>query len=1176
MRRLLLLLPIALLPLANVSSEEPAAPSEEVEPPTREVSFETTEGTWMGVDLHPDGDRFVFDLLGDLYVLPVDGGAATRLTSGPEWDGDARWSPDGSTLVFSSDRGGNRNLWLMDADGGRPRALTDDAATRYSEPAWTPDGEYVIARRRFTDTSSIGLQELWMTHRLGGAGVQLTKKEGLGGATEPALSPDGRFIYFSGRGGRYSYNRDPNRGIWQIRRYDRTTGQQRPITGQAGGAVRPTPSPDGTRLAVVRRVRAQTTLEMLDLATGQLTRIGDWLDPDEQEGFAVNGLYPRMDWFDDNEHLLVFAEGGFWKVHADTGERTRIPFTAQVDLDVTEAVRQPRSPVADEVQARLVRWPVVSPDGDTLVFGALGRLWTMALPDGAPQPLTKDAQAREFGAAWSPDGKWIAYVGWSDERGGSVRLAPARGGRSRVVGEVGPKYSNPSFSPDGRELVMLRGSGQHKRGGELAWELWSDIIVMDAATGATEVVAAAAGFKRGARPRFSADGRRILLPEDKHGGDHQASNGVVVSMNRDGSDRRELLQIGHALDAVTSPDGRWVGFVEKHHAWVALIPEAGQGPHVIAMEGGGVPAWQLSEVAGDWVDFSWDSGSVTWNNGPDVHRLELASLVAWEEQRQEEARLEAEEAEASEGEEAEGDDDDSAVEEDEEPELPPSDVIRIDLRVPRAVPAGRLAITGARIVTMSGDAVIDGGTVVVDRDPLVARRAARGVGPAAGWGPGGADGEVPVPGDAHVVDAAGATLIPGLIDVHGHAHFSAVDVMPEQDWRYHANLAYGVTTLHDPSAFSDQVFTFGEMVEAGFLVGPRIFSTGMVLYGAGGAYRSDVRRGRPAPRSADEGAGGDLHQELPAAPPGAAPLARRGLPRRGAARRARGRRRHLGQPDHGGGRPQRHRARHPDGAAVRRRPAAARGDRHLLLADAAGRLWRPVGRVRVLRPQPGLGGRAARHLHPAPRARRQGASPHRQRHRRGGVAPSQGGAVRRRPGPRGRARDGRRPRPDAGVGHALGDVGAGVRGRDDAPRGAARRHHRGGAVPRHGGAPRLGGGRQARRPGARRRRPAGRHHRQRQRAPRDQGRGALRRRHHGPPVARPGAPAAVRVGARPGGRRVAVYARPRALAAAVGAAFASIIASSSSATAFVCSCRPSTILPRSSSEPASAASWLTR
>ena len=713
MRRLLLLLPIALLPLANVSSEEPAAPSEEVEPPTREVSFETTEGTWMGVDLHPDGDRFVFDLLGDLYVLPVDGGAATRLTSGPEWDGDARWSPDGSTLVFSSDRGGNRNLWLMDADGGRPRALTDDAATRYSEPAWTPDGEYVIARRRFTDTSSIGLQELWMTHRLGGAGVQLTKKEGLGGATEPALSPDGRFIYFSGRGGRYSYNRDPNRGIWQIRRYDRTTGQQRPITGQAGGAVRPTPSPDGTRLAVVRRVRAQTTLEMLDLATGQLTRIGDWLDPDEQEGFAVNGLYPRMDWFDDNEHLLVFAEGGFWKVHADTGERTRIPFTAQVDLDVTEAVRQPRSPVADEVQARLVRWPVVSPDGDTLVFGALGRLWTMALPDGAPQPLTKDAQAREFGAAWSPDGKWIAYVGWSDERGGSVRLAPARGGRSRVVGEVGPKYSNPSFSPDGRELVMLRGSGQHKRGGELAWELWSDIIVMDAATGATEVVAAAAGFKRGARPRFSADGRRILLPEDKHGGDHQASNGVVVSMNRDGSDRRELLQIGHALDAVTSPDGRWVGFVEKHHAWVALIPEAGQGPHVIAMEGGGVPAWQLSEVAGDWVDFSWDSGSVTWNNGPDVHRLELASLVAWEEQRQEEARLEAEEAEASEGEEAEGDDDDSAVEEDEEPELPPSDVIRIDLRVPRAVPAGRLAITGARIVTMSGDAVIDGGTVVV-------------------------------------------------------------------------------------------------------------------------------------------------------------------------------------------------------------------------------------------------------------------------------------------------------------------------------------------------------------------------------------------------------------------------------------------------------------------------------
>ena len=832
MRRLLFLAFLALLPSSSGVSQEAAAaaaPEEDAGPPTATVSFETSEGTWMGVDLHPDGDRFVFDLLGDVYELPVTGGRATRLTSGTEWEVEPRYSPDGSTVVFSSDRGGNRNLWLMDADGGRPRALTDDAATRFADPTWTPDGEYVIARRRFTDTSSIGLQELWMVHRLGGEGVQLTKKEGLGGATEPAVSPDGRFVYFSGRHGRYSYNRDPNRGIWQIYRYDRTTGQQRPLTGESGGAVRPTPSPDGTRLAVVRRARAKTTLEILDLASGQLRRIGDWLDPDEQEGFAVNGLYPRMDWFPDGEHLLVFAQGGFWKVHAGTGERAAIPFVAQVDLEITEAVRQPRSPVADDVRARLVRWPVVSPDGEILVFGALGSLWRMSLPDGTPERLTRDGDVREFGAAWSPDGKWVAFVAWNDADGGSVRMVPARGGRSRIVGEVGPKYSNPSFSPDGRELVLLRGSGAHKRGGELAWELWSDVVVMNAATGSTEVVAAAAGFKRGARPRFSADGRRILLPEDKGGGDHQASKGVLVSMNRDGTDRRELLQVGHAADVVTSPDGRWVGFVEEHHAWVALIPEAGRGPHAIAKEGGSVPVWRLSEVAGDWVDFTWDAGAVTWSYGPEVFRLELSSLVAWEEQRQEEARLEAEVAEAA-GDEA-GDDDDSA--EEEGPELPPSERFEIDLRVPRAQPEGGLAITGARIVTMQGDEVIDAGTVLIDGDRIVA------VGP---------DGEVPVPAGVHTIDAAGATLIPGLIDVHGHAHFSAVDVMPQQDWRYHANLAYGVTTLHDPSAFSDQVFSYAEMVEAGIMVGPRIFSTGQILYGADGAFRSDVRSAEDALR----------------------------------------------------------------------------------------------------------------------------------------------------------------------------------------------------------------------------------------------------------------------------------------------------------------------------------------
>jgi Tol biopolymer transport system component len=169
--------------------------SQEVE--ITELSFSTDEGTWMGVDIHPGGRRFVFDLLGDLYELSVEGGTARRLTSGPAWDSEARYSPDGETLVFSSDRGGNRNLWFIDADGERPRALTTGKDVRLTDAVWTPDGDYIIARRRSTDSSSIGVHELWLYHRLGGKGVRLTESDKRAGVAEPAISPDGRSVYFS-------------------------------------------------------------------------------------------------------------------------------------------------------------------------------------------------------------------------------------------------------------------------------------------------------------------------------------------------------------------------------------------------------------------------------------------------------------------------------------------------------------------------------------------------------------------------------------------------------------------------------------------------------------------------------------------------------------------------------------------------------------------------------------------------------------------------------------------------------------------------------------------------------------------------------------------------------------------------------------------------------------------
>jgi Tol biopolymer transport system component len=661
---------VALPLLLATADDEPPPP-----PEATSLAWTAEQGTWMGVDVHPSGDRFVFDLLGDLFELPIGGGGAVRLTSGSSWDTEARYAPDGRSIVFTSDRGGGIDLWLIDADGARPRPLTAQTDSRPRDAAWSPDGEFLAARRRFTDTSSIGVWELWLHDRLGGDGVRVTSRE-TQAASEPAFSPDGRFVYYSSRAPRYAYNNDPNKGIWQIWRYDRITGQNRPITGEHGGLVRPTPSPDGSRLAVVRRVRARTMLQLLDLATGALSSTGVELDPDDQEGFGVNGNYPRMDWLPDGRHLVAFAGGGFRLIDVETGEVTPIPFRAPVEHDLVPAVRPTRSPVADEVQARLIRWPAFSPDAGTLLFGAQGSLWRMALPDGAPERLTGD-EMREFGPSWSPDGRWIAYVTWDDEHGGAVRIVPARGGRSRVVSTTTAKYGNPSFSPDGRSLVVLRGSGGPVRGHDLGRELWSDVVVVNVVGGSESVVAATAGVKRAARPRFSPDGDRVLFPEER-AVPLAAAEGFLVSVALDGTDRRDLLKVGHARDVVPSPDGRWVAFTEDHHAWIARLPDAGRSTLEVARGGGAVPVWRLSEVAGDWVDFTPDGAAVSWGYGPEIHRLGLADLLTWDAARKEEQRLEQEAAALDVGGDAPASDDGAQGEEPEEPDaevVPPSEVL---------------------------------------------------------------------------------------------------------------------------------------------------------------------------------------------------------------------------------------------------------------------------------------------------------------------------------------------------------------------------------------------------------------------------------------------------------------------------------------------------------------------
>jgi Tol biopolymer transport system component len=198
------------------------------EGPYKEVSFTVNEGTWMNVDISPDGKEIVFDLLGDIYTMPATGGEAKVLKAGHAFEVQPRFSPDGKKILFTSDAGGGDNIWVMNRNGSNATQITKENFRLLNNGAWAPDGEYIIARKHFTSNRSLGAGEMWMYHISGGGGLQLTtRKNDQQDVNEPVISPDGRYVYFSEDmypGGFFQYNKDPNNQIFVIKRFDMKKG----------------------------------------------------------------------------------------------------------------------------------------------------------------------------------------------------------------------------------------------------------------------------------------------------------------------------------------------------------------------------------------------------------------------------------------------------------------------------------------------------------------------------------------------------------------------------------------------------------------------------------------------------------------------------------------------------------------------------------------------------------------------------------------------------------------------------------------------------------------------------------------------------------------------------------------------------------------------------------------
>lgn len=778
------------------------------------IEFTTDEGTWMSLDVSSDGKTILFDLLGDVYTVPASGGEAKRIIGGLSFESQPKFSPDDKKIVFISDRSGAENLWLADADGSNPKALTKGRNQLFLSPSWTTDGQYVIASR---SGEAIGTFALWMYHKDGGSGVQIGQPDpppqppGSGQPQPvrhnrfgPVASPDGRFIYYAQRAGTFSYN--AQFPLWQVVRFDRDTSEASPITNAQGSAMRPILSPDGKKLIYATRFEGSTALRVRDMETGEERWLINNVTRDDQESRGTRDLMPGYCFMPDGKSLIVPVNGKIQRVDFETGKATAIPFTAKVQAEIAPRVYfENRVDDSATVRARLIRWPAMSPDGKRVVFSSLNKLWVADLPSGTARRLT-DSQAGEFMPSWSPDGRYIAYVTWAQD-GGQILRVPAAGGAPEQLTRRPAYYSSPVYSPDGSKIVFVSGSTDDQLYADLHYRdndvfpdanadslnaaeseidgiqggTGTDLRWIPASGGESKLIAAAQG---GRFPHFTSDPERVFF----------TSRQGLTSIRLDGYDRRTHFKVTgsapgpfppEADDIQLSPDGQraFVDLQGKHY--LISIPKPGKETVTIAITSSGpsaVPVKKMSAEGGDYLAWSPDSKWVTWSWGAKFYRQSLTA---------------------------------------DKPET--ADMI---VEAPRSRPKGSVLLTGARIVTMNGNYTIERGDILITDNRITAV---------------GAKGKIQVPTGTKVIDVTGKTIIPGFVDVHAHM-WPPRGVHQTQVWQYLANLAYGVTTTRDPQSSTTDVFEYTDLVETGDIIGPRVYTTGPGVFARSGLEDKDATR----------------------------------------------------------------------------------------------------------------------------------------------------------------------------------------------------------------------------------------------------------------------------------------------------------------------------------------------
>ncbi len=561
----------ALLAACNSGGDDGNGPVEirqisDLKGSTRDVTVELHEGTNMAASPSPDGTKIVFSAQGALWVIPIAGGNATRITPWTMEPTAPVWSPDGKTIVFQNYTGeGNYHLWSIAPNGADAKELTSGPQDD-REPAWSPDGSTLVFS---SDRSNDGQFKIWSLSLASGTLRQVTS--GPGAESNPMVSPDGRQVVFADTANLYTV----------------------PLAGGArtlvGPGIAPNYTPSGTAMVF------QTPERTLTVGGANVSGAEDVFT------FPVR-------WLPDGRFLYT-TDGKIRIRNAAGANPTDVPFSAQLTVR-RPVLTTPKRRGFDDLGPQAVKGissPVLSPDGQSVAFVALNDVWAMKIGE-APVRLTNDKD-RDGSPQWTPDGSAVYF---SSERGNAGALAidrvnVATKARTRLGAIAAKSMVTPMMSPDGARIAYTTGSGQ--------LEIWN------VAAKTADVVIAQVGSQI-STPYWTPDGSKIVLVDNERINNRFREGYNKLRVIDVGAKTGRFHAVAaapqHIADreegaAALSPDGTQVAFIMD-----AVL-------HVIPLNPDGSPAGPakaITTAAADLPSWGGDSRTILYKSANQLRMVQ--------------------------------------------------------------------------------------------------------------------------------------------------------------------------------------------------------------------------------------------------------------------------------------------------------------------------------------------------------------------------------------------------------------------------------------------------------------------------------------------------------------------------------------------------------------------------